>query len=138
MSVFLINKKLTIEHRHTFKSDEKLKSEKLIQLLFKKGKSFAHFPLRIIYIQSEKNYSHLQATFSVSSKNFRKAVQRNRIKRLMREAYRLQKEPLLSKLKDDQKNLIVFIIYNNNALPEFDNIFEKMGVALQQLLKIIS
>ena len=56
----------------------------------------------------------------------------------MRESYRLQKTLLLNKLKEDQKHLVVFIIYNGNALPEFDGLVEKMGAALQQLLKIIS
>jgi len=56
----------------------------------------------------------------------------------MREVYRLQKALLLSKLKDNQKNLVVFIIYNGNTLPEFDNMYEKMGKALEQLVKIIS
>ena len=133
-----INKKLTIGHRHTFKRDEKLKSRKLIQLLFREGESFSNFPLRIIYAQPEKNYSHLQATFSVSSKNFKKAVDRNQIKKLMREAYRLQKALISNKLEENQNNLVVFIIYTGSTLPEFDNIFEKMGKGLEQLLKIIS
>ena len=89
-------------------------------------------------MQPEKNFSHLQATFSVSSKNFKKAVERNRIKRLMREAYRLKKGLLSSSLEQNQKNLVVFIIYNGNALPEFDDISEKMAKALEQLLNIIS
>ena len=79
----------------------------------------------------------MQVAFSVSSKNFKKAVERNRIKRLMREAYRLQKGILQSELEEHQKNLVVFIIYNGSTLPEFENIFEKMGSALQKLGKII-
>jgi len=55
----------------------------------------------------------------------------------MREAYRLQKGLLLSELEENQKNLAVFIIYNGSTLPEFENIFEKIGGALQQLQKII-
>ena len=133
-----MNKNVTIRHRYTFKRDEKLKSRKLIQLLFKEGKSFSHFPLRIIYAQPEKNYSHLQATFSVRSKNFKKAVDRNRIKRLMREAYRLQKALLSIKLEENKKSLVVFVIYTGSTLPEFDNIFEKMGKGLERLLEIIS
>ena len=134
----LINQNLNILPRLTFKRDEKLKSLKVIQHIFKEGKSFSHFPLRIIYTQPGNNLSHLQAAFSVSSKNFKKAVQRNRIKRMMREAYRLQKTLLKNQLEENQKYLVVFIIYNGNTLPKFDDIFEKMGLALQQLLKITS
>ncbi|HEY5406397.1 MAG TPA: ribonuclease P protein component [Ginsengibacter sp.] len=123
---------------HTFERDEKLKSRKLIQLLFKEGKSFSHFPLRVIYALPEKNFYRLQSTFSVSSKNFKKAVERNRIKRLMREAYRLQKALLLSELEIRKKNLIVFIIYSDKTLPEFEDIFKKMGIVMKQLQKIIS
>ncbi len=89
-------------------------------------------------MQPEKNPYYLQATFSVSSKNFKKAVERNRIKRVMREAYRLQKNSLQNQLKADQKNLAIFIIYNDKKLPEFENIFEKMHGALDRLSKIIS
>ncbi len=89
-------------------------------------------------MQPEISHSRLQAAFSVSSKNFKKAVQRNRIKRLMREAWRLQKAPLLIELEGKQKNLIVFIIYSGNTLPQFDNIFEKMRGTLLELWKIIS
>lgn len=88
-------------------------------------------------MQPEKSHSHLQAAFSVSSKSFKKAVQRNRIKRLMREAYRLQKKFLQNELELNKKNLAVFIIYTGNTLPEFEDVFKKMGMALEQLMKII-
>ena len=80
----------------------------------------------------------MQAAFSVSSKNFKKAVDRNRIKRLMRETYRLQKFVLQSKLEENGHYLAIFIIYTGNPLPEFENIFEKMTTALHHLEKIIS
>ncbi len=110
----------------------------MIEQLFKEGKSFSHFPFRIIYLQPEKNVSHLQAGFNVSNKNFKKAVDRNRIKRLMREAYRLQKNSLQNELKENQKYLIVFIIYTNKILPQFEDVFEKMSGILQRLKTIIS
>ena len=83
--------------RYTLNKDDRLKSRKAIEYLFKEGKSFSIFPLRVLYTinaASEKPTNNLRAGFSVSTRNFKKAVDRNRIKRLLREAYRLQKHLL--------------------------------------------
>ena len=132
------SKTAIILQKLTLNSSERLKSSKLIEQLFKKGQSFSEFPLRVIYLQSEKNIHHLQAAFSVSRKNFKKAVKRNRIKRLMKEAYRLQKLPLKNELERQLKSLSVFVIYTGNKLPEYKIIYEKMGVVLGRLEKVIS
>ncbi|MDQ6889230.1 MAG: ribonuclease P protein component [Bacteroidota bacterium] len=126
-----------IQQRFTFKSTEKLKSSKLIGQIFSRGKSFSHFPFRAIYIYPEKNKSHLQTAFSVSSKNFKKAVDRNRIKRVMREASRLQKNSLQKKLEQNQNYLAVFIIYTGSGLPPYEHVFDKMGGLLRRLEKIL-
>jgi ribonuclease P protein component len=109
----------------------------LIDNIFKEGKSFSDFPFRIFYLQPEKNVSHLQAAFSASSKNFKRAVDRNRIKRLMREAYRLQKSMLRAKLEEAQQYLVIFFIYTGTKLPEYNNVYSKLGTALIRLEKLI-
>jgi ribonuclease P protein component len=71
----------------------------------------------------------------VSTKNFRKAVDRNRIKRLTREAYRLQKTMLQDKLKESKIHLDLFLVYTAKELPLYTDVYEKVGVALKKLLK---
>ena len=79
----------------------------------------------------------LQAGVGVSSRNFKKAVDRNRIKRLMREAYRLQKHDLYNTLAQKNTSLSVFILYNGNELPKYELVYEKMGSILKRLTKFI-
>lgn len=86
------------QQRYKLGKQARLKSRKAIDQLFKDGKSFTVFPFRVIYQFTKLPVSpdafQLQAGFSVSKRHFKKAVDRNRIKRLMREAYRLQKNEL--------------------------------------------
>jgi RNase P protein component len=84
----------------------------------------------------DKNIAPLQSGFAVSGKNFKKAVDRNRIKRLMREAYRLQKNDLTDTLKRHQRYMNVFFIYRGNDMPKYKVVFEKMQSALTRLNKI--
>jgi ribonuclease P protein component len=79
--------------------------------------------------------SALQAGFGVSSRHFKKAVDRNRIKRLSREAYRLQKGPLLERLEAKGLFLSVFFIYTGKEVPDQATVTQKIGVALQKLSK---
>lgn len=129
-------KEIIIEHALTFKKEERLKSSKLIEALFKQGTSFSNFPFRVLYIFQEKNIAPLQAGFAVSAKTFKRAVDRNRIKRLMKEAYRLQKNTLTESLKKRDRFMSVFFIYSGNEIPEYKIVFEKMQAALNRLNKI--
>ncbi len=122
--------------QYQFGKNEKLKSRKQIEQLFKEGKSFSSFPFRVVYVFVNEDTAILQAGFSVSTRYFKKAVDRNRIKRLMREGYRLQKNTLYNAVVASAKKLNVFFIYTGNELPEYELIFEKMGASVKRLQKI--
>lgn len=79
----------------------------------------------------------LQAGVTVSSRNFKKAVDRNRVKRLLREAYRLHKLQLKNELEQANKKMILFIIYTHKELPSFEEINKKMQVLLQKLQDLV-
>lgn len=84
----------------------------------------------------EKNVQEengLKAGFSVSKRYFKKAVDRNRVKRLIRESYRLQKLPLRDLLAQSGTSMHLFFIYTGKELPHFNLIKEKTGAALQKL-----
>jgi len=98
---------------HTFRKDEKLCSQKLMGELFLSGNSFLSYPLRIVWkifgeLPSE---SPAQAGFSVPKKIFKRAVDRNRMKRLMRESYRHHKAELYESLIQSEKRLALMMIY---------------------------
>ena len=79
--------------KFTFNKKDRLKSQKLIEKLFLEGKSVSSFPLKLIYLKTQVSGAHvIKAGVSVSKRNFKKAVDRNRIKRLLRECYRLNRD----------------------------------------------
>ena len=119
-----------------FGRKEKLKSRKGVEALFAKGKTGSVFPIRYYYqYHSGAEASGLQVGVTVSKKHFKKAVDRNRIKRLLREAYRLQKGGLLSLLQQKGLSGNVFFIYVDKTLPPFSVIFEAMTKCLEGLAK---
>ena len=79
--------------RKTFPKRERLYQQKLIKTLFDQGKSYNFFPIKLVYLPSPEIAQH-QVLFTVPRRNFKKAVDRNRIKRQMREAYRLHKHQI--------------------------------------------
>lgn len=96
--------------RFTFGKPEKLKSRKLIGKLFEDGKSVKKFPIRLVYLQTDHTSDFpIQAGFSVPKRNFKKAVDRNRIKRLLREAYRHEKGVLYEQLETPYIFMFTFI-----------------------------
>jgi ribonuclease P protein component len=123
----------------TYNKQEKLKSRKLIEQVFSGGKAITAHPLRLIYqIPAEQMDVSLKVGVTVSSRNFKKAVDRNRIKRLMREAYRLNKTGISDHTSKTGLQLTLFIIYTDRTLPDFNTINDKMKVILTKLIKATS
>lgn len=124
----------------TLGKQERLKSRKQIEQLFREGKKIAVSPFHIYYLVNAVSCTSLntiQFGVGVSTKNFKRAVDRNRIKRLTREAYRLQKNSLQQKLEELKKQLLIFFIYSGKELSDFNLVKEKVAVALKKLEKIV-
>jgi ribonuclease P protein component len=121
----------------TLGKTERLKSRKQIELLFSEGKKFTVSPFRVHYVLNESAVPPLQLGVGVSNKNFKKAVDRNKIKRRVKEAYRLQKNTLQQKLTDKKCQLSLFIIYTAKVMPEYGEVFDKMKKNLDKLCNIM-
>ncbi len=96
----------------SFDRQERLKSRKIIASLFKGGQSFVAYPLRVVWTESTAGEPGMAtAAFTASKRNFKTAVQRNRLKRQMREAYRLHKDEFYQELAKRQKHVSLMITY---------------------------
>ena len=128
----------------TLGKNERLKSRKLIEQLFSEKKSFNTFPFRVYYLFGEKiskerqSQINIQFGIGVSSKFFKKAVDRNRVKRLTREAYRLKKKILEETLKENKKNLSLFFVYTQKELPDYKTVYDKTSLILNKLVKMVN
>ena len=121
--------------KFTLGKKERLKSRKAIEALFTNGKSFPVGHLRTLYRVIEEK--ELQLAVGVSARHFKKAVERNRIKRLIKESYRLEKLPLKDKLLELQKGLHVFISYTGRTIPTFQEIRAGVLTVINKLVKTI-
>jgi ribonuclease P protein component len=104
---------LTNQITHTFRKEEKLCSQKMMGELFLSGNSFLSYPLRVTWkvFSNPLFQSPAQAGFSVPKRIFRRSVDRNRLKRLMRESYRIHKSDLYEKLQSADTQLVLMLIY---------------------------
>jgi ribonuclease P protein component len=121
----------------TFKKEERLSKTKVINKLFSEGEKFTIDPFRIIWldIQIESNYP-AQVLITVSKKYFKKAVDRNLIKRRIREAYRKNKVDFYMSLNKNAKKCVFALLYNSDEIASYKHIEEKIILVLQRLQTI--
>ncbi len=115
----------------TFGKKQKLKSKKLIAQVFTEGKAVTKFPVKLLYIPVETLDNH-QATFAVPKKNFKSAVDRNRIKRQLREAYRLQKEQLIT---GSTIKFALLFLYLGKDKPNYAHLEKSVDILIKKILK---
>lgn len=123
---------------YTLGKRERLKSRKLIEQVFKEGRSYAITPFKVFYTiaHQQANIVPLQFGVGVSSRYFKKAVDRNRIKRLVREGWRLQKNRLQEQLKAESLSLQIFIIYTGREIPAYEEVYDKIGSILKKQMAL--
>ena len=124
--------------KFTYSKKEKLKSKKLIDQLFTEGQSVSAFPLRLVYLPSIFNDNVIAKTgVSVSKRNFKTAVDRNRIKRLLREVYRLNKANYFNNLTTQHAFMILYISKEKPSLDQIENrmklLFEKFSSKISEV-----
>lgn len=114
------------ENQYTLCKEERLYAEKRIEALFAGGSSFIAYPLRVVYITRECNLEDGLPTVSiltsVSKKRFKRAVKRNRVKRLIREAYRLNKNEFIEFAAQSGKSFDIAFLYLKSELPTYSEI----------------
>jgi len=119
--------------QQSFTKQERLKKSKLITQLFAEGKSITAFPIKLIYLQIDHQSPYkIQAGVSASKRNFKKAVDRNRIKRLLRDVYRKNKY-LIYDSKHTKKHIFMFIYQGKTEL-DYSILEEKMKRVLKIFL----
>lgn len=118
-----------------FRKAERLCSRKSFGKLFSSGKTIFHFPYRLVWIENDReDCIPAKIAISVPKKKFKKAVDRNRIKRLIRESYRLNKYVLFESLDQQNRKVDLIVIYIADIEYNFDFLNSKMLEIIHKLI----
>jgi ribonuclease P protein component len=138
---------MTTKKRLVFRKPERLKRQKLIQLLFQKRQSLGAYPLRLFWLEILPELADndlltsfktpLKLAFSVPKKKFKRANKRNRIRRQLKEIYRLEKAKLYDKIAPTGKKIICLCFYAGDAMPTYAELQSKLTYLLTKLSKEI-
>ena len=124
--------------QNTFSKNEKLCSKRSFAILIDAKQSFYAGRLRVSFffdLPAELVSAPCQVAMVATKRDFKRAADRNLLKRRMREAYRIHKSPLLEQLLQKGKNLSLLIRYNSREIRSFQEIEQDMCLALRQLIK---
>lgn len=126
--------------KNTFPKIEHLYGVKRIERLYTQGKAFVSYPFRVVFllVNNEDEAVAVRAMVSVSKKKFKNAVDRNRVKRLMRETYRLNKSELTQFAVENNLKIHVSFQYIAEEILTFQEVNLKMQKALDKLITTIS
>jgi ribonuclease P protein component len=116
----------------TFSKKEKLKSKKLIEQLFKEGKSVSSFPVKLIYLPCKLENTPLKVGVTVAKRNFKSAVDRNRIKRQLRESYRQNKQLIFNNIEGD---FALLFLYTGKQMPDHTTVEKSIVEVLTKFEK---
>lgn len=117
-----------------FPKKEKLKSKKLIESLFTEGKAVSKYPFKLVYLKTEFTEEvKIQAGVSVPKRNFKRAVDRNRIKRLMRESYRLNKHLIFNNI--EVSYAFMFLYLGKDIPKNYDEVNKSMMKLMQKFIE---
>ncbi|MBQ8542733.1 MAG: ribonuclease P protein component [Bacteroidaceae bacterium] len=122
---------------HCFPLKEHLKSKSIIDALYTTGASVTSFPLRAVFMELPANSPHATANIliSVAKRRFKHAVDRNLVKRRIREAYRLSKQPFTATLNEQNKKIAVAIIYIDTKHCSTEILKKKMCKLLTSIIE---
>lgn len=119
--------------KFSFPKKEKLKNKQLFEKLFSEGKSVSSYPIKLVYLKTELQFDvSIQAGVSVPKKKFKSAVKRNRIKRLMRESYRLNKALVFN---NSEGTFAFLFLYLGKDIPQYMQVETHMKLVLEKFNK---
>lgn len=123
----------------SYPKSERLSSKKLIEATFAEGQKTKAWPLVAKHLDTALGENvPCQTLVSVSKRSFKRAVDRNRIKRLMREAWRLQKPALYSVLREHEKQRALVLIYVGRELPTFEGMQASVDVLIKKMVRALN
>jgi ribonuclease P protein component len=119
----------------TLTKDERLCSQRIIGEMFASGESFLSYPLKVVFLKTDSTQAYpVQAAFTVSKRNFKRAVKRNLLKRRMREAFRLNKLAFYDELAAKELHIAVMFVFIGKDMIEFPIIEKAMISAFKKVL----